>query len=78
MSSSVAILNVYGPYRDHELFWDKALRGGILNILNLVLGGDLNLTLNSSEIWGQKATPDPLTQHFLSLFDSVGLVDLAP
>ena len=78
MSSSVAILNVYGPYIDRELFWEKALRGGILNIPNLVLEGDLNLTLNSLEIWGKKASPNPLTQHFLSLFDSVGLVDLAP
>ena len=77
MSSPIAILNVYGPYRDRELFWEKALRGGILNIPNLVLGGDLNLTLNSSEIWGQKASPDPLTHHFLSLFKSVALVDLA-
>ena len=47
-----AILNVYSPYWDRELFWEKAHRGGILNILNLVLGGDLNLTLNSSDIWG--------------------------
>ena len=52
MPSPIAILNVYGPYRDRELFWEKALRVGILNIPNLVLGGDLNLTLNSSEIWG--------------------------
>ena len=78
MPSPIAILNVYGPYRDRELFWEKAHRGGILSIPNLVLGGDLNLTLYSSEIWGKKASPDPLTQHFLSLFYSVGLVDLVP
>ena len=43
-----------------------------------MLGGDLNLTLRSSEIWGSKATLDPLSSHFLSLFESVGLVDVAP
>ena len=48
--SPISILNVYGPYRDHELFWEKALRGGILIISNLVLGGDLKLTLYSSDI----------------------------
>ena len=46
----LAILNVYGPYRDRELFWDKAHNGGILSIPNLILGGDLNLVFNSSEI----------------------------
>ena len=78
MSAPISILNVYGPYRDRELFWDKAYCGGLLSILNLVLGGDLNLTLHTSEIWGYKASTDPLSNHFLSLFDSVGLVDLAP
>ena len=50
MPDPIHILNVYGPYRDHELFWDKALRGGLLNLSHLVIGGDLNLTLRSSEI----------------------------
>ena len=72
------ILNVYGPYRDRESFWDRALRGGLLGLQNLILGGDLNLTLNSSEIWGKKASPDPLTHLFSTLFDSLGLMDIAP
>jgi len=72
------ILNVYGPYRDRELFWDNALRGGILNLPHLVIGGDLNLILRSSEFWGVKASLDPLSNHFLSLFESIGLVDVAP
>ena len=45
MSAPISILNVYGPYRDREPFWEKALCGGLLSIPNLVLGGDLNLTL---------------------------------
>ena len=78
MSAPISILNVYGPYRDREPFWEKALHGGLLRILNLILGGDLNLTLYSSEIWGKKASIDPLSHHFISLFESVGLVDMAP
>ena len=77
MLDPLNILNVYDPYRDHEIFWDNSLRGGLLNLPHLVLGGDLNLTLHSSEIWGAKATLDPLSNHFLSLFESVGLVDVA-
>ena len=50
MPDPLHILKVYGPYQDRDLFWDKALRGGLLNLPHLVLGGDLNLTLHSSEI----------------------------
>ena len=78
LSTPLAILNVYGPYRNQELFWEKAHRGDLLSIPNLILGGDLNLILKTFEIWGQKASPDPLSSHFQSLFDSVGLVDIAP
>ena len=72
------ILNVYGPYRDRVCFWDKALRGGLLNLPGLIIGGDLNLTLHTSEIWGVKALRDSLSDYFISLFDSLGLVDVAP
>ena len=78
MSEPLHILNVYGPYREREFFWTNSLRGGLLNLLHLVLGGDLNLTLHSSEIWGTKATLDPLCDHFLTLFESASLVDVAP
>ena len=78
MSEPLHILNVYGPYREREFFWNNALRGGLLNLPYLVLGGDLNLTLHSSKIWGSKATLDPLSYHFISLFETAGLVDVAP
>ena len=48
MSFPIHILNVYGPYRDRECFWNNVHRGGFLNLPYLVLGGDLNLTLHSS------------------------------
>ena len=52
LSTPFSILNVYGPYRNRELFWEKAHRRGLLSIPNLVMGGDLNLILNTSKIWG--------------------------
>ena len=39
MLDPLHILNVYGLYRDRELFWDKTLRGGLLNLSHLVIGG---------------------------------------
>ena len=44
----------------------------------MILGGDLNLTLNASESWGTKAVLDPLASHFRLLFESVDLVNVAP
>ena len=34
--------------------------------------------MRASETWGKKAIIDPLSSHFNLLFDSVGLVDIAP
>ena len=50
LDTTLDILNCYGPYRDRDIFWDKVLKGGLLNSPNLILGGDLNLTMSTSEI----------------------------
>ena len=68
----------YGPYRDRDILWEKVHRGGLLNSPNLILGGDLNLTMHSSENCGKKVVFDPLSSFFKQLFDSVGLIDTAP
>ena len=54
------------------------VKGGILNLNNPILAGDLNLTLNNSEVWGEKARLDPLGPFFTNLFSSHQLVDIAP
>ena len=76
MTSPLAILNCYGPFRNREHFWDMILKGGLLTIPNLILGGDLNLTLNASKTWGKRVFIDALATHFKLLFDSVDLVDV--
>ena len=50
----------------------------LLNSPNLIMGGDLNLTMHSSKIWGKKVVLDPLSSFFKQLFDSMGLIDTAP
>ena len=52
--------------------------GGLLSLPNLILAGDLNLTLNASEIWDIKAQLDPLGPFFSKLFSDHQLVDVAP
>ena len=76
--SPLSILNCYGPYRDQEIFWKNAMTGGLLSIPNMILAGDLNLTMNASKIWGKKASIDPLGPHFDQLFSSYNLVDISP
>ena len=52
--------------------------GGLLLLPNLVLAGDLNVTIGASKIWGNKADLDPLAHYFSQLIVDNGLVDLAP
>ena len=49
-SSTLSILNYYGPYRNREPFWEKVIEGGLLLLPNLVLAGDLNFTTDAVEI----------------------------
>ena len=50
--------------------------GGLLDLPNIILVGDLNFTISSSKIWGQKDRIDPLTSYFSHLISSNNLVDL--
>ena len=61
-----------------ENFWELVRRSGFLSSPNLILGGDLNLTLKASETWGDRAVIDPLFTHFHHFFDSLGLMDIDP
>ena len=78
MAAILDIINCYGPYKDRDDFWEKVHKGGLVNSPHLILGGDLNLTMNASKIWGAKAVLDPLASFFKNLFYSVGLIDVAP
>ena len=44
----------------------------------LVFGGDLNFSLGLSEIWGDRAHVDVLSDFFFNLLDGLGLVDITP
>ena len=78
LNTSLTLLNTYGPCLDCRIFWEKLDCLGLLAIKDLIIAGDLNLTLISMEIWGDKAKTDPLSTFFTSLFTKNALVDLEP
>ena len=48
---SFTMYNVYGPYLDRKGFWEAFFSSGLLESRNVILGGDLNLTLSKKENW---------------------------
>ena len=69
----INFLNIYGPYKSKELFWDRIVAKGTLNLPNLVIAGDLNFTWSAAEVWGAGRPIHPLESYFISLFAEAGL-----
>jgi len=55
----IRLINCYGPYRDKETFWKTTEDIGLLCDHDLIVGGNLNLTLSDSKCWGTHRM-DPL------------------
>eukprot|EP00253_Pinus_taeda_P019452 PITA_19452 len=72
------IINVYGPVVDREKFWSPFFAKSFMTHPNLVIGGDLNFSLGTTESWGVRARPDPLTDFFITKLASSPLVDVTP
>ena len=51
-SEIIKIINIYGPFRDREGFWDQLADSGLLRDGHVILGGDLKFTLSTKEFWG--------------------------
>ena len=62
-------LNVYGPFYDIRIFLENLANVGALDQENLILAGNLNLTLSVAEVWGQNARSDALANCFSTLFE---------
>ena len=76
--NSYALYNVYRPSQDRKWFWEIFFSSGLLEPANVIIGGDLNLTLSEKENWGSLACHDGLCSFFAALFESKELVDLQP
>jgi hypothetical protein len=75
---NINLLNVYGPFLERKAFWTTLASSGLLSLRNLVIAGDLNLTLSSGEIWGGSTTSGNLAGFFNILFHDHKLLDIKP
>ena len=57
LNSSFCLINVYGPSQDRVGFWDNLFLKPFFSYDQVIVGGDLNFTLDVAEIWGPKAIP---------------------
>ena len=69
----LSFINIYGPYSDRELFWTNLSGMECFKSPYLIFGGDLNFSLGLSEIWGDRAHVDVLTDFFFNLLEGLGL-----
>lgn len=66
----------HGLAWDRKRFWNNLLSKSFMNHDALIIGRDLNLSIGDVESWGPLATPDPLSDFFLNLLDSKGLLNI--
>lgn len=45
---------------------------------DLILGGDLNFSLGTTESWGPRVCPGSLSDYFNHILREKGLIDIAP
>ena len=72
------LFSYYSPYVDQKWFWELVDSDGILNVLRLILGGDLNLTMPNREVWGNSGRQGVLDQYFNNLFANARLIEVEP
>jgi len=75
-SISINMLNIYAPCRDRSPFWERLFESELLDMDSLMLAGDLNVTLNAEEVWGDGRKHDPLGDRLRKEFLHRNLVDI--
>ena len=78
LQMDICFINIYGPYVDREGFWYNLLDFISINYTKIIFGGELNFSMGISEIWGDRARIDCLSDFFSKFLDDYGLVDIFP
>lgn len=70
------IVNIYGPCQGKASFWNSLLSKSLMRNPNLVVGGDLNFSIRTTETWGPTAREDSLSNFLLNLLNTHNLMDI--
>ena len=60
----LTILNIYVPYLNQVPFWTTLLGKSFISNRKVILGGELNFSLGSAEVWGPRVVSDSLAPYF--------------
>jgi len=77
MDKTFSLLNLYGPYKGKEDFWERLFAINCIRTNSFIIGGYLNFKINMDEIWGPLAREDKLDIFFLDKMELAGLVNVA-
>lgn len=75
---NIHILNIYAPYKDRFTFSNWVFFSEMMELVSLIIVGDLNYTLSSDEVWGCGRKVDPLADPFQDALLSHNFVDICP
>ena len=78
LDQTLKIVNCYGSYVGIHEILGEVVNSGLMKESSLILGGDLNLTTSTREIWGFHTRLDPLFRLFNHIFQNANLIYVVP
>lgn len=70
------IMNIYFPCQKRAKFYEDIMRSSFSQVENIILGGDLNLSIRHADSWGNHAQIDSLLDYFVQLLEKNNLMDI--
>ena len=58
LGKMLTILSIYGPYVNRVPFWNSLLNKDFVTNREVILGGEFNLSLRCTEVWGPREVQD--------------------
>ena len=78
LGQSLYVFDVYGPYGGQHDLWDRFIDLRVMSEESLIIGGDLNFTINNDEIWGDFSQVDKMGEFFVQKLEPLNLIDAEP